>query len=99
MTLNWIKAHHGHEGNELADEYAKMGSIDTSNYHLSLTTKAEINGMIETKTREYWTQKWQQYQHCRQTKYFYPAPSEKLYKKVNKLSRSNLSILIQIVTG
>ena len=22
LTLTWIKAHHGHDGNELADEYA-----------------------------------------------------------------------------
>ena len=49
MTLTWIKAHYGHDGNELADEYAKLGTIDSSNYEFSMTTKTEIKRIIEEK--------------------------------------------------
>ena len=62
-------------------------------------TKQEINNIIETKTMESWGTKWEKLQQCRQTKNFYPTPSVKLHKLVNKLSRSELSLLIQIITG
>ena len=58
MTLTWIKAHHGHDGNELADEYAKLGTIDSSNYEFSMTTKTEIKRIIEEKSLHYWEEKW-----------------------------------------
>ena len=91
LTLVWIKAHYGHDGNELADEYAKQGTVDQSNYQFSMMTKREINNIIETKTLESWGTKWNKLQQCRQTKNFYPTPSIKLHKLVNKLSRSDLS--------
>ena len=28
VRITWIKTHHGHDGNELADEYAKLGTLD-----------------------------------------------------------------------
>ena len=39
VTVTWIKAHYGHDGNKLADEYAKVGTLDPSSYELSLTTR------------------------------------------------------------
>ena len=42
LTLVWIKGHHGLETNELADEYAKIGTKDTQNYSFTNTTKQEI---------------------------------------------------------
>ena len=99
LSVIWIKAHNGFTGNELADKYAKLGTIDTSNHMITQTTKQEIKNIIETKSNEYWCRKWERYKHCRQTKNFYPGPSTALYKKVSKLSRSALSTLIQVVTG
>ena len=99
LSLVWIKAHHGHDGNALADEYAKQGTVDPSNYEFSLMTKTEINRIIEKKTLDSWGNKWQNLQQCRQTKNFYPIPSIILHKLVNQLSRSDLSLFIQIITG
>ena len=65
LTLVWIKAHHGLEGNELADEYAKQGTIDTSNYRFSHTTRTEFKNIIETKSNEIWCRKWEKYKHCK----------------------------------
>ena len=54
---------------------------------------------IEQKGYEYWEYKWKNYNHCRQTKNFYPKPTKNLYKQTCKLSRSSLSTLIKLVTG
>ena len=70
-----------------------------SNYQFSMMTKREINNITETKTMDSWGTKWKNLKQCRQTKNFYPIPSVKLHKLVNKLSRSELSLLIQIITG
>ena len=58
LSLVWIKARHGHDDNELADEYAKQGTVDQSNYQFSLMTKREINSIIETKPLDSWGTKW-----------------------------------------
>ena len=42
LRLAWIKAHIGLIGNELADEYAKLGTIDTTVQILTNTTQTEI---------------------------------------------------------
>ena len=36
---------------------------------------------------------------CRQTKYFYPSPSKLMYKRTSKLARSQLTLIIQTITG
>ena len=64
-----------------------------------MTTKSEIRKIIEEKSYEIWNLKWAKLNQCRQTKNFYPIPCQKLHKMTNKLSRSDLSILIQIITG
>ena len=99
LSLNWIKAHIGLDGNELADSYAKQGARSKTNTLATPTTRAVIKKEIEQKSNEYWTSKWEKYAHCRQTKNFYPTQSNALHKKVSKLSRSALSTLIKIVTG
>ena len=58
-SLAWIKAHIGLDGNELADEYAKLGTIDDT-----ITIKTQkTHKEIKTVTREYvyhkWKEKWQ----------------------------------------
>ena len=99
LSLRWIKAHVGHDGNELADEYAKQGAAADTNVFQLKTTRSEIKCLIETKCNDLWSQKWTNYKHCRQTKNFYPFISIDLYNKTKKLSRSGLSTLIKIVTG
>ena len=42
LSVNWIKAHNGFEGNELADEYAKQGAIEAANIYNTPLTKNEL---------------------------------------------------------
>ena len=45
LSINWIKAHEGFEGNELADEYAKQGAIEAAN--ITSLTKNELKKQVE----------------------------------------------------
>ena len=99
LTITWIKAHNGYEGNELANEYAKQATVNHTKHVVTQTTKQEIKNLIETKSNEYWCIKWEKYKHCRQTKCFHPGPSDSMYKLVSKLSRSAMATFIQIITG
>ena len=99
LVLTWIKAHAGHPGNELADEYAKIGTTDTTNWHPINTTRTNINTLIEEHAYKQWMIAWDSQPGCRQTKYFFPAPSSTKYKQTSRLARTQLMLLIQIVTG
>ena len=78
LTLTWIKAHHGHDGNELADEYVKLGTIDSSNYEYSMTTKTEIKRIIEEKKAYYAGKQNGQQTNVDKQKNFYPQLSKKI---------------------
>ena len=49
LLLTWIKHIMGMTGTKLADEYAKLGTIDNSKYQFTMATKAELKKLIETK--------------------------------------------------
>ena len=74
IRITWIKAHAGHAGNELADEYAKIGVTDTTNAVDAYITSKGLTNPIEIHTYHKWKEKWTSYKHCRQTKIFYPHP-------------------------
>ena len=64
VRLTWIKSHIGLDGNELADEYAKLGTIDDT---VKIRTQTADKG-IKAATREYvyhkWKEKWQALKKC-----------------------------------
>ena len=99
LHILWIKAHAGFDGNELADEYAKIGAWNSTRQAEVLMTRKHVEYTIDEKCMQHWSELWNKYPHCRQTKNFYPSPDKNIYLKTRKLSRSSLAILIQVITG
>ena len=99
VRLTWIKAHVGLDGNELADEYAKLGTIDDLLQIETRTTSIEI----KAATREYvyheWKEKWRALKKCRMTKIFYDGPDRRVGKVISGLSRKDMTLFIHAITG
>ena len=58
VRLTWIKAHTGLDGNELADEYAKLGTTDTTKQLEMNTTYKEIRLATHEYVYHKWREKW-----------------------------------------
>lgn len=58
VRLQWIKAHVGLDGNELADEYAKLGTTDTSDHIKTYSTWNQIKTGIRYYIYHKWREKW-----------------------------------------
>ena len=99
VQLQWIKAHVGHDGNELADEYAKLGTTDNSIHINTRTTRNQIRACIANYTFHKWREKWQAINKYRQTKIFYPHPDRGKYRQVKMFSRKELQLYTQAITG
>ena len=71
IELHWIKAHVGHEGNEIADQLAKEASISGQ----SLTIKAPMSyakKVIKDKMKSTWDHEWAISPNGKWTKTFFP---------------------------
>ena len=99
LRVVWIKAHIGLDGNELADEYAKMGTIDTTTHIRTNTTSAETKKLISEFLYHKWREKWRALKKCRMTKIFYTGPDRRVGARVARLGREQMSIFIQAITG
>ena len=99
VRLTWIKAHIGLDGNELADEYAKLGTVDATTKIRTQTTYKEI----KAATREYiyhkWKEKWKALKKCRMTKVCYDGPDRRVGKVVSRLSKKDMTLFIHAITG
>ncbi|GIY36430.1 RNase H domain-containing protein [Caerostris darwini] len=58
ITLEWIRSHHGYQGNELADEYAKLAIEKTEIDYVQKFTKIQIKKILENKMDKTWQDKW-----------------------------------------
>ena len=99
LSLHWIKAHEGHDGNELADEYAKIGMVYTTTTISANTTANQLQSTIENALYHKWKEKWKAYKHCRQTKLFFDGPDRLQSKKILKFGKINCTLIIQAITG
>ena len=98
VTLVWIKAHVGYEGNKRADLLARESTeSETKN------TMHEANNHTKQRVKEQiyeeWQSRWNTEPTCRQTKQFFPKIEKRNSAKILKLARSQLSTLISITTG
>ena len=70
VRLQWIKAHIGLDGNELADEYAKLGTCDDRNQVYANRTQNQVKACTSNYIYHKWREKWRAIKKFRQTKLF-----------------------------
>ena len=99
VRLQLIKAHIGLDGNELADEYAKLGTADTSEHIKTDSTANQIKTGIRHYIYHKWREKWSALKKYRQTKIFYLMPDRSKFRQVKHFSRNKLKLYIQAITG
>jgi ribonuclease HI len=101
VTINWIKAHVGHEGNERADWLAKQGTSKIS-YEVEPILPVPLS-WIKSKIYNYqlkeWTQRWQGINEARQTKIFFPEPNPKVSKKLLTYDKQTCGKLFRWISG
>ncbi len=96
VTLRWIPAHSGYEGNELADQYAKKGSTNDNATSVRLPIpRCVCYAALRRKTLEKWI-----------SSYKFNSPShfsmmwrDKFAKELAKMGKRDLRLATQILTG
>ena len=99
LTISWIKAHTGYEGNERADALAKSCVAFRITSNKLLPSPAIFKKLLWDYTYQLWHCEWQAQPHCRMSKNFLPKPSKAKSKLILNLSRGQMRRLIELITG
>ena len=100
LTVSWIKAHVGHEGNEAADLAAKEGAHTNSIFCRPIPVPwTDVKNRIEHHINCKWKANWDAIQGHKHTKFFYKGPDAIKSKGILRLSRTNLTLWIRAITG
>lgn len=99
VELKWVKAHADHTGNEYADMEAKSGTTNMENMVKVKKPVSAIKYTLLDAMYEAWNLRWRSSRECRQTKIWFPTTNRKESKNLSKLNRSDLGILVQMITG
>ena len=96
VTLRWIPAHCGYEGNELADQIAKRGSKNDSATMVKLPIpRCVCYAALRRKTKENWVESFKQ----NPPKIFKILWRNKFAKELTMMSKRDLRVATQILTG
>jgi ribonuclease HI len=101
VSIHWIKAHVGHEGNEKADQLAKLGTQKLS-YHVEPILPVPLSwtkGKIRAYLYKEWTDRWQSINEARQTKIFFPKPNPKKSKQLLAYDKPTCARLFRWISG
>ena len=100
VTLCWVKAHVGHEGNERADRLAKEATeADFVEPSAPLESNKVLREDLREKVVAHWQDLWTNLGMCRQTKHFFGTLSRYRSAEVTHYSRVKFSVLVQFMTG
>lgn len=99
VTLNWVKAHIGHNENERVDEVAKEGAQAPEIATAIPFPRAHLKALLLNNLIKEWNDRWQREKYCRQTKLWFPEIDLNVSKKLFKSDRFLYCQLIQIITG
>ena len=108
VTLHWIKAHSGHDGNERADYLAKQGTtIPIPQTPPALNPKllptpiplSHVKSTCKLQSTKTWNLQWADSSHCRQTKIFFPEVDTAKSGHLLRLNRNNFGRAIRWLTG
>ena len=100
VKLKYIKAHIGHVGNELADMLAKSGTSEVSKKVVVAPPISWAKQQIENYSVNKWNSRWNSVKSSyRQTKIWYSKYNKKAAKFFLNLSRHELGLVVQFLTG
>ena len=99
VKLVWTRAHVGTEGNERADELAKIGGkLEKASGNIAVPHSITKN-VINERMTEKWTDKWLEYPGARMSKLFVTKTVKNKSKYIYKLSSAKLGRLIRVTSG
>ena len=88
----------GHDYNEKADRLAKIGTVCDIHHKVAAPIKHYYTE-IAKKTQAAWRHRWKNETTCRQARQMLPELNPIFSKYLLKLQRSELSTILQFVTG
>ena len=101
VTFRWVRAHTGHEFNELVDRAAKDGALDIDNLapDVPMVSKTIIRTELRQHVVRLWNHQWAEKLLGRQTKFFFPTTNLKFSKALLTQNRHLFSVLVRLITG
>jgi ribonuclease HI len=100
VSLHWIRAHVGNEGNEEADQLAKSGAeAHGPSRFETLMSMSQAKSAIRTSVRDRWKHGWNLVPGHRQSKYWIVKPCDKRAKDLLKYDRQSVSAIVGFVSG
>ena len=101
IVLRWIKAHVNWKYNEVADKLAKKGADPNCKRFgdIPMPSKRSIYSDVENMILRKWTYRWQQFDDCRQSKYFWGSPSKSKSQCIISFPRETVSRAVRYLTG
>src|SRR6202012_1284385 len=101
ITLIWVPGHSGIEGNERADELARLGSSSRvfGPEPFVPVPQSVCNATIESWIQSQYVPSWQSYPGGVHTKHFFQGPNKKWSKDLLAMDRSRIRRVVGAITG